>query len=151
MSDTPLHILIADDDDGDRLLFSEALRGLPLATKLTALNGGEQLMEYLWNADKLPHLLFLDLNMPRKNGFECLREIKQHEKLSRMPVVIFSTSDDAQDIDRVYTGGAHLYLVKPTGFLDLIKNVSHVILMSLDPEFKPLPKDSFVIKTPSAL
>lgn len=147
MNNTPYHILIADDDDGDRLLFAEALRELPLATTLTAVNGGEQLMDYLLSAAELPHLLFLDLNMPRKNGFECLHDIKQLEKLKSLPVIIFSTSDDESGIERVYLEGAHLYLVKPPNFLDLIKCIRHVVAMSLQEGFTKLPKDQFVVKS----
>lgn len=146
MNDTPLHILLADDDDGDRLLFNEAVRDLPFGVSFTALTGGEQLMDYLNQAEQLPHILFLDLNMPRKNGFDCLREIKQDDKLRALPVVIFSTSDDEMDIERAYLEGAHLYLVKPTGFLTLIDSVRHVIALSLEPGFSPLPKDNFVVK-----
>ncbi|HLP52199.1 MAG TPA: response regulator [Chitinophagales bacterium] len=139
---------MADDDDGDRLLFNEALRDLPFAVEFTPVTGGEHLMDYLQHAQQLPHILFLDLNMPRKNGFDCLREIKQDKKLRALPVVIFSTSDDEQGVERAYLEGAHLYLVKPAGFLDLISGIKHVIGMSLQPGFSPLPKDNFVVKVP---
>ena len=77
-----LQILLADDDKDDRFLFREALSELPLFTNLETVHDGEQLMNYLnEHSDSLPHVLFLDLNMPRINGFECLSEIKHDEKL----------------------------------------------------------------------
>ena len=79
MSLKQLNILLADDDLDDCLFFKEALEGMPVNTHLTAVHDGEQLMQLLANEKiKLPDILFLDLNMPRKNGFECLTEIKQN-------------------------------------------------------------------------
>ena len=77
MEKGPLHILLADDDESDRLLFTEAFAELKLKTIVHTVNDGIQLMEWLNRENKrLPHLIFLDLNMPRKNGLECLIEIK---------------------------------------------------------------------------
>ena len=89
----PVHILLADDDIDDRFFFSKALDEIPINTKLTTVNNGELLMEYLTNhQDDLPDLLFLDLSMPRKTGFECLAEIKENKKLAAIPVIMFTTS-----------------------------------------------------------
>ena len=88
-----LNILLADDDTDDCLFFEKALEELNLSTELTIVHDGEQLMNYLnENSEHLPDVLFLDLNMPRKNGFECLVEIKENEKLKDLPVVMFSIS-----------------------------------------------------------
>ena len=89
MSLTQLNILLADDDADDCLFFTEALTGSPLSTHLTTVPDGEHLMQLLSNEKyELPDVLFLDLNMPRKNGFECLSEIKQNSKLNMLSVVI---------------------------------------------------------------
>lgn len=89
---TPLNILLADDDTDDCTFFKEALKEFPLPTHLIAVHDGEQLMKLLTNqTNELPHVLFLNLNMPRKNGFECLREIKFNKKLKQLPVIVFST------------------------------------------------------------
>ena len=89
----PLHILLADDDMDDRIFFEKALKEIPLATTLHMVHNGEQLMEYLAVHDNpLPDLLFLDLSMPRKTGFECLAEIKENEKLNNLTVIMFTTS-----------------------------------------------------------
>jgi CheY-like chemotaxis protein len=88
----PLNILLADDDTDNCFFFDKALKEIPIATHLTTVYDGEQLMNYLFkNSDHLPDVLFLDLNMPRKTGFECLVEIKENEKLKDLPVIIFST------------------------------------------------------------
>lgn len=89
----PLNILLADDDLDDRNFFEKALSELPVAATLSTVKNGEQLMEYLMeNADQLPDVLFLDLSMPRKTGFECLAEIKENEKLNNLTVIMFTTS-----------------------------------------------------------
>ncbi len=81
-----LNILLADDDTDDCVFFKRALKELAIPISLTTVHDGEQLMDFLANkTNELPHVLFLDLNMPRKNGFECLSEIKSNEKLSQLP------------------------------------------------------------------
>ena len=93
MTSTHLNILLADDDIDYNSFFGDALKGIPIATHLTTVRDGEQLMAYLSkHLDHLPDVLFLDLSMPRKNGFECLIEIKEDEKLKNLPVILFSTA-----------------------------------------------------------
>src|ERR1700685_2111548 len=93
MSSKHLNLLLADDDMDDCFFFKEALEGLALSTNMTAVHDGEQLMQLLTEeAYELPHVLFIDLNMPRKNGFECLAEIRLNQKLRQVPVIVYSTS-----------------------------------------------------------
>src|SRR5436190_20290480 len=93
MDNEKIGILLADDDKDDCFLFREALSELPVPTNLVTVHDGEQLMSYLTeHAKDLPDVLFLDLNMPRKNGFECLTEIKHTDTLKDLPVIMFSTS-----------------------------------------------------------
>jgi len=129
-----LKILLADDDMDDCFFFEKALEELQLSTHLTIVRDGEQLMNYLSeNSKNLPDVLFLDLNMPRKNGFECLCEIKEHESLKGIPVVMFSTSyprDEIYEADMVNTLlkiGAHHFIRKPGDFAQL-KQVIHQTL-----------------------
>ena len=89
----PLNILLADDDLDDRSFFEKALEEIPIATKLVMVYNGEQLMDHLDNkANLIPDILFLDLSMPRKTGFECLVEIKENKRLKDIPVIMFTTS-----------------------------------------------------------
>jgi CheY-like chemotaxis protein len=112
-----INILLADDDKADCLLFKEALEELPLSTKLTTVNNGEQLIETLTKkGNKLPDVLFLDLNMPRKNGFASLGQIKRNTELDSLPVIIFSTASDIETMKKVFRDAAHYYISKPADF-----------------------------------
>ena len=115
-----LNILLADDDTDDCNFFKVALEELPLSTLLSTVHDGEQLMNYLSeNSEHLPHVLFLDINMPRKNGIECLSEIKQNKKLKDFPIVMFSTSNSWDTINMLFKSGAHVYIHKPSDFSQL--------------------------------
>ena len=108
-----LNVLLADDDQDDRFFFQKALDILEFPSYLKTVRDGEQLMNYLDEySDSLPDVLFLDLNMPRKNGSECLKEIKANNKLKALPVVIYSTSLNETIADVLYSQGAHYYIQK---------------------------------------
>jgi Response regulator containing CheY-like receiver, AAA-type ATPase, and DNA-binding domains len=118
------NIILADDDVDDREMFEDALMEIAEHNvKLTKANDGRHLMLLLdETVPPPPELIFLDLNMPIKNGFECLNEIKQTQKLKNIPVVIYSTSSDKDFIDKLYDQGADYYICKPSTF-PLLKNV----------------------------
>jgi CheY-like chemotaxis protein len=116
------YILLVDDDPDEHLLFADALKELRGAPRLVYSPDGHQLMQFLNGEKELPALIFLDLNMPRMNGFECLQEIRKSLKLNRIPVVIFSTTSQTQAIDTVYDQGANFYIRKPNTFA-LLKEV----------------------------
>lgn len=130
-----LNILLADDDKDDRIFFEKALKEIPIATHLTTVHDGEKLMDYLEkNIEHLPDVLFLDLAMPRKSGYECLAEIKDNEKLKVLHVIVLTTSIT---IDRNYEQnmintlckfGAHDYIRKHSDF-EKIKQVLHDALI----------------------
>jgi len=119
------HVLLADDDDDDKLLFVDVLKELGIAAKLSSANNGEVLMRTLAEGTP-PDLLFLDLNMPLKNGFECLEEIRTTKRLDNMPIIIFSTSAQPSAIDQVFAGGAQLYVRKPNDFTQLKRVIEHI-------------------------
>lgn len=146
MKATP-YILLADDDPDDCMFFTEALEALPFNTKHKIFNDGEELMEWLTkNPEKLPDLLFLDLNMPRKNGFQCLNEIKNNERLQNIPVVIISTSFDRAVADGLYQTGASYYIQKPIAFSELQKLISLAIDRVIEKN-KPRPdKNNFLLE-----
>jgi CheY-like chemotaxis protein len=125
------NVLLADDDEDDCLLFKDALEELSLSVHLTIVHNGEQLMQLLneKNAD-LPDILFLDLNMPRKNGFECLSEIRQNEKLKQLPIIIFSTSFEQNMIERLYQQGAGNCFRKPNEFSKLKEVIYHALTIT---------------------
>lgn len=142
-------ILLADDDEDDRFLFEEALNEIQLAAPahLVSVRDGEQLMEVLSSTD-LPDMLFLDLNMPRKNGFQCLFEIRKNEKLKDLPVIIFSTSYQPDAIDKLYEGGAQYYIRKPSNFEHFKKVILQAITLVTTcnrPHEKP-SREQFVLE-----
>jgi CheY-like chemotaxis protein len=141
-------ILLADDDRDDRFFFQKALDSLSFPTQLTTVEDGEKLMHYLEkHATKLPDVLFLDLNMPRKNGSECLAEIKGHEKLRDLPVVIYSTSlhDDVADL--LYATGAHYYLRK-TDLAELKNVLSGLLSLLVKTDFSRPARNEFIVSAP---
>lgn len=123
-------VFLADDDEDDCLLFSEALREVAISTKLTTLRDGEELMKRLTKLpSQFPQILFLDLNMPRKNGFECLVEIKQDKNLRDLKVIVFSTSSQNEVADKLYINGADYFMRKPSSFKELKRLIQHAMLI----------------------
>ena len=123
-------IVLADDDSDDCLLFEDALKELAHNIKLTTTNDGMELMDYLdETVPPPPDVIFLDLNMPRKSGYECLEEIKSTPRFKDIPVIIFSTSSQQEVIDRVYDEGASLYVRKPGSFPKLKQAIEKILAM----------------------
>lgn len=137
-------VLLADDDDDDRLLFLDVLRELPSPVSLEVASNGEVLMDLLARSP-LPDVVFLDLNMPLKNGFECLDEIRSDPAMASLPVIIFSTSSQPSAIDQVYRSGAQLYIRKPNDFTQLRKVINHVLTMDWKKEPPQPVRDKFVL------
>lgn len=123
-----IHIVIAEDDEEDRMLTREAMIESRVKNTVHFVEDGEYLMDYLHNKgdylDKskfpTPGLILLDLNMPRKDGREALKEIKSNEHLKRIPVVILTTSKAEEDIIRTYDLGVNSFITKPVTFEGMI-------------------------------
>jgi CheY-like chemotaxis protein len=140
------YILLADDDKDDSFLFQEILDELPLSTHLTTVFNGEQLMQLLHETkEQLPDVLFLDLNMPRKNGFDCLLEIKGSEKLKFLSVIIFSTSYEPEVVSLLYENGAHYYIRKPNSYRQLKKLIHQALILTETTYIKNPPHEKFVL------
>ena len=122
-------ILLADDDPDDRMLAKEAFVESRLRNKLEMVEDGEELMDYLQgrgkysgtNAKPKPDLILLDLNMPRKDGREALREIKSSPDLRRIPIVVLTTSKADEDVIRTYDLGVNSFITKPVTFEALVE------------------------------
>ena len=143
-----MNILLADDDTDDCMFFKEALEELFLPTDFTAVHDGEQLMQLLTSeTTKLPHVLFLDLNMPRKNGFECLSEIKLNEKLNGIPVIIFSTSFEHETVNQLHKSGAHYYIRKPSQFSQFKSLIQQSLEFIAQAITDQPSRDNFVLKS----
>jgi CheY-like chemotaxis protein len=121
-------ILLADDDEDDRLLAQQAFEECRLANELRMVADGEELLDYLHHRGAFaapvsaprPGLILLDLNMPRKDGREALREIKADPALRQIPVVVFTTSKAEEDVARSYDLGVSSFIAKPVTFDGLV-------------------------------
>jgi CheY-like chemotaxis protein len=146
-NERPITILMADDDEDDRLMTKEALEESRVVNELHFVTDGEELMDYLYRRGKYvsldnsprPGIILLDLNMPRKDGREALREIKADPALRHIPVVILTTSKAEEDIYRSYDLGANSYITKPVtfeGLVDVMKAIGKywVEIVALPPE-----------------
>jgi CheY-like chemotaxis protein len=122
------NILLVEDDDDDYLFFQDALVEITKYVHLTRAENGGILMKLLaTHSIPLPDIVFLDLNMPGKDGFECLVEIRQSDKLKELPIIIFSTSDEPSDVRKAYQEGANFYLTKPANFNTLKLNIEQIL------------------------
>lgn len=128
-----LVILIAEDDADDRFLFETAFAEKGFSEKLEFVENGIELFNYLdaieKNKDKkydYPGFILLDLNMPKKDGREVLRELKQHPTFKKIPVIVFTTTKNEMEIRRCYELGANTYIVKPVSFEALLKVVEDI-------------------------
>lgn len=147
-----MNILLADDDQDDCLLFKDALEELQLLVQLTMVHDGEALIRYLERVSpNLPHALFLDLNMPRKNGFQCLAEIKKQAALKTIPVIIYSTSYEEEIANILYQTGAHYYIRKPSNFEELKNLVNKAILLVKQNKVASLKENFYINKLKAAL
>jgi CheY-like chemotaxis protein len=142
------HVFLADDDEDDRMLFQEVIKELPYVVHLTIAEDGEQTLKILNQLTSPPELLFLDLNMPLKNGLECLQEIKQNKILKSLPVIIFSTSSYPSVINQTYEAGAHLYVRKPNDFLNFKKTIHHILSVNWKDNLSQPPREEFVLMLP---
>jgi len=135
-----MNILLADDDLDDCNFFKHALEELPISAHLTTVHDGDHLMNYLLeNSEQLPHVVFLDINMPRKNGMECLSEIKRNPVLKDIPVVMFSTSNSWDTINTLFNSGSHVYIHKPSDFGQLKQVIQHALPIAAEKTFSPNP------------
>ena len=143
-----LNLILAEDDHDDRLLFEEALSELPVSVELITFDNGDELMEWLHHEkNKLPDALFLDLNMPRKNGFAALGEIKRNTELQDLPVIIFSTATNREMIKQVFKDAAHYYIRKPANFWELKELIYKSLKLIADKELDLPGKEGFMLTT----
>ena len=146
MNHDPLHILLADDDDDDRLFFKDAIEEVKVKTVVTMVNDGVELMDYLLKAENhLPDLVFLDLNMPRKNGMDCLIEIRSTKKLKDLSIAIYSTSAMEKDIEQTFIKGANIYIKKPNDFIVLKNILTKVITINWQYHTSGLNRENFLL------
>lgn len=119
-------LIIADDDHDDQILLKEALEDFENPPLTQMVSDGCQLVRAL-EKELLPDLVLMDLNMPNKNGIECLLEIRSNARFNKLPIIVLSTSKDPHDIEACFNSGANLFFSKPYTFKDL-KTLVHSVL-----------------------
>ena len=129
-----VYILLAEDDADDRFLLETAFAEKGYGEKLTFVENGVELLDYLrnikydekTNQHNLPGFILLDLNMPKKDGREVLKEIKEDPRFKKIPVIVFTTTKNEKEINRCYELGANTYVVKPVGFESLLQTIEDI-------------------------
>ena len=121
-------VLLVEDNPGDIRLTQEALKESKMDVHLDVVSDGEQAIDFLMKRGKYadsihPHIILLDLNLPKKNGIEVLKEVKAHESLRKIPVIVLTTSDADHDISKAYSLHANCYILKPVDFDDFAKAI----------------------------
>lgn len=141
---TDLTVFYTDDDEDDLSIFVDAVESMPKKIELLTYNGGEKLLTAIYNPPPTPHIVFLDLNMPGKNGFDVLTELRNSEEKRNIPIVIFSTSNEPSIIEKCRMLGANLFITKPVLMKDIVKSIQHALEIDWK-SFVPGPKN-FVYK-----
>jgi len=138
-------IIFAEDDPDEREIFLETVEALLPSVKVQIAHDGKDLMKQLLKKDtKAPDAVFLDLNMPFKNGYECLEEIRKHESLKQLPVIIYSSSTSPKSIEKAFTLGATYYLPKPDSIIQLKKLMKKLFSHDCPEPANPV-KERFVL------
>lgn len=141
------HIILADDDADDRMFFLDAFDELKMNTKVATFKDGMYLMDFLNNhSQPVPHILFLDLNMPRKSGMICLQELRQNKRFDDVAIVIYSTSAAEEDIENTFVQGANVYIKKPNDFKVLKKVLSSIVAINWQYHTNGLNRDNFLLR-----
>ena len=141
------NIVLVDDDEDDRFLFSEAFEELKVATELLLFKNGQEFIDYLDSGlQRIPKLIFLDLNMPIKNGMECLKYMRKNELFNDIFVAIYSTSSSEKDIEETFLNGANIYIQKPNNYANLTKVIDRAVRVCLQYGTSALDSSNFLLK-----
>lgn len=142
-----LNVAIVDDDKDDRFLFQEVIEEIKINTNLLLFTNGQEFMDYLTQEDIVNlHIIFLDLNMPVKNGIQCLEEIRSNNKFNDISVAIYSTSSSEADIEETFVKGANVYINKPNDFKSLKKTIEQVLRVNWQYNTSVLNRGNFLLK-----
>ncbi len=140
-----MYILIADDDEDDKDLIREAIPDIE-NTLIEDVDNGMALYQKLIEIENLPHFIFLDLNMPKMGGKECLVKIRANVKLKELPIIIYSTSCAEKDIEETYKLGANLYVIKPNTFSEIKIILAKIVSINWLDHAPFMEKNKFVFK-----
>ena len=139
------HVLIIDENENNRALFLELIAELPWLIHVSLADGADDGIKTLKELDALPDVIFIDMEMTDKDGLECLQEIKSDNRLTLIPVVIFSKSSFPSVVDKAYAAGAHLYVTQSDSVIDMKNSVRHVLSVNWKERFSPPPREEFLL------
>jgi len=140
-----LHIVLAEDDQDDRLLFHRVFNHVKIKHTLEMCEDGIALMDYLETSQEKPHIIFLDLTMPGRSGMECLKQIRQNKALNDVTVAIYSSSSVPATVEKAFILGANIYIKKPNEFDDLKKILTEIIYINWQYITEGFNKEHFMI------
>ena len=139
-------VFLVDDDDYDCEVFEDALNVFYVNHTLKIFNDGPSVLSHLLTLENnLPDLIFLDLNLPKMSGIDCLKEIRKEKHLQQLSIAIYTTSATATDMEATFTAGANIFITKPSQFPELIKILKHVFDINWQYQFSGLDRDNFLI------
>ncbi len=138
-----MHILMADDDKDDFLILKDAVEKAGEQLEISYAANWLELWRFVLKT--LPDVLFLDLNMPVKNGIECLQLLRNDKRYDKIPIIIYSTSVNKADIDKAYEHGANYFVVKPYAIDDIMNMMKKLCSMGKDMLSTTPPKEEFVL------
>ena len=141
--------LLIDENEIDNFINERMITSCNFAEKVVVKNSGPAALDYLRQVlaskETLPEIIFLDLNMPRKGGMQCLKEIRENDVLNQLTVAIYSTSSSQRDIEETFVKGANIYIKKPNDFQQLKKTIAHVISVNWQYQTAGLNKEMFFL------
>lgn len=139
-------VVLVDDDADDRMLFEEVFAELKIKSNLLLFENGLKALKHFDKSDfRVPHIIFLDLNMPIVNGIEVLEALRRTSKYRDVPIAIYSTSSAQKDIEETLVAGANIYITKPTDYNKLKMVLESVLKMQWQYNTSPLSRDNFVM------
>lgn len=142
-TNTPVNILVAEDDDDDYLIFSIAIKETSFTYLLKRAENGEILLKCL--NDELPDILFLDLLMPCMDGKQCLKEIRANKKYDSLPIIVYSSLNDLNSVEYCYREGSNLYVIKPNSINDLKSILERILAIDWKKTMYFPQKSQFVV------
>lgn len=140
-----LHIVLAEDDIDDRMFFKQAFDDLKIDNTLIMFEDGFQLMDHLKHTPVLPHIIFLDLNMPGKSGIQCLKDIRANPLLKNITVSIYSSQASESNIEQTFIAGANVFIKKPNDFNQLKKILTEVNYINWQYIIDDISKENFML------
>lgn len=139
-------IYLVDDDEDDRLFFSDAFSETEYNPEILTFDDGYKMLEALETEQvQIPQIIFLDLNMPHIGGLDCLKKLKKNKKFDDVAVAIYSTSAAEKDIGKTFKEGASLYIKKQSSFSDIVKTMNVVLTMNWNEHQSNLSEENFVL------